>query len=77
MIPVRFVGADAVEIDLRAVDSDVPAARVRVEPGDVIDVPEDIADGTGVYGGLLDQPDKWQRVTPTKAAKPAGKKEQD
>ena len=77
MISVRFVGADAVEIDLRAVDSDVPAARVRVEPGDVIDVPEDIADGTGVYGGLLDQPDKWQRVTPTKAAKPAGKKELD
>lgn len=67
----------AVEIDLRAVDSDVPTtAVVRVEPGDVIDVPEDITNSTGVYGGLLDQPDKWQRVTPTKAAKPAGK-EQD
>lgn len=77
MFHVHFVGPDPVEIDLRAVDSDVPAARVRVEPGEVLEVSKEIAEGTGIYGGLLDQPAKWQRVTPTKksAAKPGDNKE--
>lgn len=44
-VPVRFVGRDAVEVDLTSIDSDLPALRQKVEPGDVIDVPHDIAYG--------------------------------
>lgn len=44
-VPVRFVGPDAVEIDLTSIDSDLPALRQKVEPGDVVDVPVDLAYG--------------------------------
>jgi hypothetical protein len=42
---VKFIGRDAVEIDLRAIDSDVPSARQVVQPGEVIDVSDEIALG--------------------------------
>lgn len=42
---VRFVGPDPVEIDLSAVDSDIPGLRQVVKPGDVLEVAYEIAHG--------------------------------
>lgn len=100
MVAVKFVGPEAVEIDLRGVDVDNPSRRQVVNPGDVIEVSDEIAHGTpgtpvvtddgdpvvnpdtgepevvGRYGGLLDQPAKWQAVPIKKtAAKTAATKE--
>lgn len=91
-VSVRFVGPDPVEVDLRGVNLDDPRARRLVEPGEVIEVPAEVAHGrdgeevlvdgvpvlnpdsglpeiVGRYGGLLDQPDKWQAVRKTKKEK--------
>lgn len=78
---VRNVRSDAVDIDLRGVEFDDPGLRVTVEPGEVIDVPDEIALGvpgverddgsmTAGYGGLLDQPANWEEVKAPKAKKP-------